>query len=193
MNEQSQEESHISPEGIVVEKGPEHSKLSWMKGKVGWILGILVIAVIAALLVSGYLAVVWKQPSDHVAIVTPRACGDDVVTTYNDVSQYKQRDGKDDYTIDEQGLKRLAAQIKDKAGYQRDPTCQTILFMAAVDDKDYATAKATYKTLNDLHAEGKYADSNLGAGGPLSTYKVLLDEMSPSNKAGSKKGFAGGR
>lgn len=152
---------------------------------------VLLVIIVAGLLLSGYMAITWKQPAQETVLST-RVCGDDVVASYNEASLAKKRGNSNEYTTDEAALSALATTIKKKAGYQNDPTCQMIMLMRAVQKEDYATAKTTYEAELNLHGKHLYADSNLRTGGSLSDYDALVKALSPSSKQGDTQGAKGG-
>lgn len=143
---------------------------------------LAVTALIAGLLLSGYMAVVLKRPAQKVELST-HVCGDDVVTAYNNAASYKRRDASGQDTIDEKGLKTLVTTIKSKSGYTGDPTCQMIVLMTALHNNDYTTAQQTYSAVKELHAKGLYVDSNLSTGGSLPAYELFVQQLSPSSQS----------
>lgn len=153
---------------------------------------LLIVGAIVALVLTGRLTVAWKQPSEQAMVVNKRVCTDDIVATYNSVSLYEPRGKSTEYTIDENGLKNLVAEVKNKPGYQNDPTCQTILLLAAVHDQDYKAAKNAYDAVKALHSKHMYADSNLATGGSLSSYETFIKELSPASKSGADQSDHGG-
>ncbi len=151
---------------------------------------MLIIGGIIALIASGYVAVSWgdgKRPLSN------RTCDDDIVARYNDASLYDQRDDSGDYAIDEASVKNIVAEVKKKSGYQDDPTCQTIVLMTAIDNKDYDVAKSTYIALQSLHDQQLYADSNLRTGSPLSNYETYVNELAPVGQNSGEEEPQGGR
>lgn len=117
-------------------------------------------------------------------------CDDGVVNTYNKVYSYVLRNGFDVYNVDEAGLKSVVADVKSKSGYQNDPTCQTILFWAAIHSTDQKGAQDAYAAINRLHDEHRFADSNLQNSQPISTYKSVIDGLSTSSQSGGGLGTA---
>jgi hypothetical protein len=93
---------------------------------------------------------------------------------------FRTRDGSSTPSFDEAGLKKLAAEIKTKAKYANDPTCQTILFWAAVQGDNYKAANEAYKAVKSLHDKGDFADSNLRSNEPLFTYEQYMNSLSGS-------------
>lgn len=153
---------------------------------------LLAAGAILTLLLTGRLAVAWKQPSQQAIVVGKTVCGDTIVATYNAVSLYEPRGNSTEYTVDEPGLKKLVSEIKGSSGYQDDPTCQTILLLAAVQDKDYAAAKKAYSAVKALHSKHMYADSNLATAGSLSSYEKFIEELAPARKGGDTQSVHGG-
>lgn len=152
---------------------------------------LIIVGMVVGLFAAGCLAVLRKQPKQQVVLLT-RICGDDIVATYNKVSQFKETSSSEGFAIDEVGLKNLSSQIKGIKNYQNDPTCQTILLQTAIHDKDFNAAKAAYAAVKNLHAKQMYADSNLNTGGSLSSYGSLVQELSPSNQGNESQEPKGG-
>lgn len=153
---------------------------------------LLAAGAVSVLFLTGRLAVAWKQPYEQAMVVNKRVCGDSIVATYNTVSLYEPRGNSTDYTLDENGLKKLVGEIKSKSGYQNDPTCQTILLLAAVHDQDYQAATKAYDAVKTLHSKHMYADSNLATGGSLSSLETIIEELSPASKSGDTQRVHGG-
>jgi len=104
---------------------------------------------------------------------------------------YRLRDGSSMPSLDMAGLQKLVSEIKTKANYAKDPTCQTILFWVAVQNDNYNEANTAYKALKTLHDEGKYVDSNLRSSDPFFTYKQYLDNLSGSGVKATEEGVGG--
>lgn len=147
--------------------------------------------VVVGLIVWGRLSVLWKQPSEQ-AVVLSRVCDEDVVATYNKIAQYKFSSSAGSYSFDEKGLAALAADIKTKTDYQSDPTCQTILLLAAIHNHDFKAALAAYSAVAELHSQHIYADSALSGGGSLSDYKAFIQELAPATNNGGNQSAQGG-
>lgn len=124
--------------------------------------------------------------SNRVAI-----CGADIIDTYNDAMFYDLREGSSDLTIDEESLNNLVVEIKSKAGYRNDPTCQTILFWTAVQKDDYPVAKDAYESIKTLHDQGIFADSNIRSNQPLFNYGTYLLQLSGSGASQAEGGVGG--
>lgn len=107
------------------------------------------------------------------------ACGDDVVDRYNEVTYYALR--SEDATLptyDEDGLAKLATEIRATDGYESDATCQAMLFFVAVRNDSYEDANKSYTALLDLHEQGVYANSNIRSNEPLYNYPDFFNILS---------------
>ena len=105
------------------------------------------------------------------------ACGDAIISIYNSAMNYQVRGNDTEPTLDGTTLNQLEKDIPAKAGYAKDPTCQTILFWIAIQHTDATKAQHALTVLNSLHDEGKYVDSNLANNAPLSTFKDTLNTL----------------
>lgn len=139
---------------------------------------LLVLLVVAGLVLSGYLSILWKQPQQKVVLVT-RVCDDAIVAQYNKVSAVKQTG--DTYNIDEAGLKKLVADIKSKGHYSDDATCQSILLAAAIQNKDNAAAKEANTAIVALYGKQIYSDAKLNVRDPITLYELYTQESTPNN------------
>ena len=152
--------------------------------------------VLAVVLVGLVIAAVgWLFSSGHLVYVGSKssavACGSDVVTKYNAAMFYRPRNGSNTPSLDEAGLKNLTSEIKSKAKYATDPTCQTILFWTAVHDNNYKAANEAYKAVKSLHDKGDFADSNLRSNDALFTYQGYLNSL-PGSGVTQAGGSIGG-
>lgn len=149
---------------------------------------VLVLGAAAAwLFVSGNLANIGRGATVNTESQTAtlnRVCDSTVVTTYNKVMNYQDQTGSNDSSLDEPAIKRLQDDVKGKAGYENDPTCQTILFWIAAHYSDYENTKKAYESLLDLHDKGMFADSNLGSAAPLFVFKATVDSLAPDGQKG---------
>ncbi len=168
-----EEESKSSTtDGIITSNRAKRPFLPHMRFK--YVLTIL----LAGLIIAG---VWWLFSSGRLVYVSSKssavACGPDIVTKYNAAMFYRPRNGSNTASLDETGLKNLASEIKSKAKYATDPTCQTILFWTAVHDNNYKAANEAYKAVKSLHDKGEFADSNLRSNDSLFTYQGYLNSL----------------
>ena len=156
-----------------------------------FIICLLLIAFSIWAVASKHAKVVWKKPAERVLIVNPEVCDDSVVTSFNKATRYTLAAGATEETLDEAGLKSLLSAVKQKAGYQADPTCQTMLFIAAIHFRDYQGAKSAYDVIKQLHGKHLYVNSNVNTGGPLSTYDSQLNDLAPKQDNSEEKAEGG--
>jgi len=109
-------------------------------------------------------------------------CGDGIVNTYNKASIYTIP-GTDEVGIDMAGLKTLDKDIRAKAGFEKDPTCQTILFWDAIINKDTAKAQTALTAAEKLHDMQQYANTNLIDATNTSSMQKSLDVITTSASA----------
>ncbi|MGV9002052.1 MAG: hypothetical protein ACOH18_03830 [Candidatus Saccharimonadaceae bacterium] len=146
-------------------------------GVVGGAVLVLVVATSTWLFMSNQVRLVWgSETNNGTAIV----CGDDTVTTYNNARMVIFRDGSNTPSIDKDALKQLVSKIKATQGYANDPTCQTMLFWVAFDNKDYEGTKTAYEAIKRLHDARNFADSNTLAIASLTSYEAIVKSLSPS-------------
>lgn len=186
MGESTQKTESALPDKTIVNGSTQTGKVMDSKRPHGKLLlvalapVVLLLAVVAGFCISGHLVVMQKQSNEHALLVT-RVCDDATVATYNKVAEFKQRDNSGQDTLDEAGLKSLVADVQGTPNYQGDPTCETIILASAIHNQDYKTAKDAYQVLESLHAKQLYVDSHLDDDGSLPAYKVLVDNLSPTN------------
>lgn len=150
---------------------------------IGAAVALLLIGVIVWLFVSGRLAIVLRDSNGRYAS-TAQVCGADIVETYNSVTNYEMRDGTEDRaTIDSKGLKDLADKIKQRGGYESDPTCQTMLFWSAIESKHPEDARRAAAAVKDLSNRGAYPSNNLRANAPLFTYDSTIEYLLKNNES----------
>lgn len=145
---------------------------------------ILLIGCMAWLFLSGQVRVLWGKSNESVVV-----CGTGVVDTYNAAMHYQTRTGSSGPALDEEGLKKLAVDIKSKPGYESDPTCQSMLFWMAIHDRNYTAATSAYDAVKKLHDKRIFADSNIRDNGPSYTYDSVLQGI--SSPAGNQDGAGG--
>jgi len=139
---------------------------------------LLAVGVVIWLFAAGKL--VWANEKQVVASTSEIICGDETVTTYNAAMTMMVRgDDKTAYSIDQAGVDKLVGEIKGKNGYENDPTCQTILFWAAINKLEYEPAKAANAKIQELHKKHIYANSDIAGNGPVSSYDRALYSISP--------------
>lgn len=128
------------------------------------------------LVMSGrFSSVATILPNTTVTIV----CDDAIVKTYNDAREYKLRGDEKTETSDEAALAELSTTIRQKSGYENDPTCQTILFWNAYLKKDYDATKTAYEAIKKLHEKQFYANTNLYGIASITSYEAIVFSLSP--------------
>lgn len=156
-------------------------------------LNVAIVATVIAVAIIG--ALIWAVASGTVRVSLGAGattggsyevvCDESIVTAYNNASYRDPNDG----TYDEEGLKKVGTDIKAKAGFEKDPTCQAIVFWLAVGEGNYEASKAAYESVKSLHAQRLFADSNLRGNVPLFEYEFLVKNLSP--EALNERGSAG--
>ena len=153
--------------------------------------GVLIIgAIIAWLFVSGRVAFVVNQDGPVETLKRPavQVCGDTVVDEYNtaydtivhNIVTEQLADGNisaggPDYAT----IIALAGDIKRKNSWAQDPTCQTLVFWAAVFEQDYEAAKSAHQAVRELHDKGFFADNDIRDNTPLNTWEGQVWALSP--------------
>lgn len=144
-------------------------------------IAVIVVALIGAgvwwLFSTGRLVYV---DSNTKARVSSSVCDSTIVDRYNAAMYYEVRNNSTTPSIDEDGIKALVADIKGKSGYETDPTCQVIIFWAAVRGDDYKAARSAYDSIKTLHDKGSFADSNIRSNEPLFTYEGYVNGLTGS-------------
>ena len=113
---------------------------------------------------------------------TASVCGSDIVNKYNDAMYMIGRNGSSEPSIDESGVKDVQSEVKRKTGYEKDATCQTLLFWIAIHNNDYSAAKIAATAVKELHDKGQFADNNIRGNDPILTYDPVLYGISPEAK-----------
>ena len=149
----------------------------------------IVVVTVVTLFAIGKL--VWVGQSSQ-PTVSRIVCGDDTVATFNDAMYFVGRNGSSTYSIDEDGVKKLKADILASPGYDADPTCQTLLYLTAIYFDDYEAAKTAYLAVDRLHKKNLYADNNIRGNQPLFMYEDSMYALSPEGKKPGGVGSAGG-
>lgn len=148
-----------------------------MKKGVIVLLGV-VVALLAAVVA---ILIVWREEIDgkkaqaNAAVV----CDTAVVATYNEASNYEYRGtAEDGPSKDSETLQALQRDIRDKAGYESDPTCQVIIFWAAIDAGNEQVASEALAALKTQHEVRRFPDNNLRTSTPLFEYDAALEYIS---------------
>lgn len=161
-----------------------------MRKKIGSIVTWMIILIILG------TGVWWLFNTGRLAYVNPGSqsssvvCDTDIVDKYNAAMYFEPRNGSNKLSIDEEGIKSLAIEIKNKTDFRTDPTCQTILFWIAVHDDDYQSANKAYEEIKTLHSKHIFADSNIRSQEPLFTYEGYVNSLSGSGVK-SEEGWSG--
>jgi hypothetical protein len=155
------------------------SKKKWGKKRkiIVIVLAAVALFVIAAgvLIYAGRLAVIIKEPYQKALLNVP-VCGNDIVEKYNNASLPEPKISGE-YAMDQETLNSLVAEIQNKAYYQQDATCQTILYWVALFDNNANGAKNAYDGVRNLYNMGLYADSNIRTTQPISLMEQAVGEM----------------
>ena len=139
---------------------------------------VAAIGVIAWLFASERL--VFANPNAGVGAVAPKpVCDTNLVAKYNDAMFFIGREGSEEPTLDEEGIKNIKKDVISKNNYKIDPTCQTLLFWIAVHESNYDAAKTAYEAVKELHDRHHFADSNIRANAALFTYEGVIEALSP--------------
>lgn len=142
--------------------------------------GVLVIgAIITWLFVSGRVTLVINQSDETVKGPVVLVCGDETIKAFNEASTGYPTDDPMTSAIDTAALVKAADAVKKKSNYKQDPTCQTILFWTAVQERRYEEAKEAKKVVDALYADGHFANSKLRVTAPLQDWQLLIDSLSP--------------
>jgi len=141
---------------------------------------LLVVGVAVGLFVSGKVA--WVGPDTKV-VTAKIVCGPELVSKYNDAMYVSFRNNEKLPSLDVEGIKNIKTEIKAKAGYEKDPTCQSMLYLIAIYEEDYEGSKLAYETVKKLHDQGLYADNNIRNNPPLFMYEAPVFGLSPEGKA----------
>jgi hypothetical protein len=115
-------------------------------------------------------------------------CGDDVVKSFNQARELVFVDDVTEPTIDEDGQRRIADEVKALPDFQNDPTCQTIIFRVAYLDRDYQAVQLALEAIKSLHENRIYADTNLSGIESITTYSQMVEGLSPENANQGRNG-----
>lgn len=152
---------------------------------------VAILLILVAVLLAG--AVTWAVLTNKLVVVwngsgTPgslavNVCDSTLVDEYNKVTEYTRPDGAEvPPSIDVEGLRKVVERIEASSGYESDPTCQVMLFWAAIADKDHATADGILPVIKDLHAKRIFPDNNLRTTVPLFEYDAALEYIAPTQQ-----------
>lgn len=142
---------------------------------------IVAVAVLIWMLASGRMVVMMKQPHEKVQTTYAVVCGEKIVDQYNNASRFKQREGSEMPVQDIEALKKIRQDVSEKKGSASDPTCQTILFWTALAQNDFKSAQAAYKLVDEMHAQDRFANSDIVNDTQLSDYPSLLMTINPNS------------
>lgn len=142
--------------------------------------GVLVIgAIITWLFVSGRVTLVINQSDETVKGPVVLVCGDETIKAFNEASTGYPTDDPMTSAIDTAALVKVADAVKKKSNYKQDPTCQTILFWTAVQERKYEEAKAAKAAVDALQKDGHFANNNLRTTATPSDWQLFVDDLSP--------------
>lgn len=160
-----------------------------MGKKLAVITGIVVLLALAGavawLFISGKL--VWASQTNQSGTVKI-VCGNDQVTAFNAAFDAVVRDDSDELTVDQDGQRKVAADIRTLSGYENDPTCQAILLNVAYLDDDEATAKSAFDAIKSAHEQNIFINNNLSGIMSLDRYNALVLALSPENQGKGRNG-----
>ena len=137
---------------------------------------VLAAATVVAILV-GWISVRVGGDTDS---GSNQVCNDSMVIRYNEMTEFKIRVGSETAGRDVEQINAINDEISGLENYENDPTCQTMRFWIAFNDGDAVTAKSAYEQLKSLHAEAKYANSNIRDNMPLLMYEQAIAVLTPS-------------
>lgn len=157
------------------------------KRTVGTVILVLALVVIVAAaawaLISGKLSIAWNgfgaQYSTNKVV-----CDSGFVTEYNKAMEYTYPTGTEpDPSIDVAALKNIIERVKASGGYEADPTCQVMLYWAAIELDDKAAAEQALPAIKELHAKRQFPDNNLRTAVPLFEYEQALEYLDTKQAA----------
>lgn len=149
---------------------------------------VIISASVAVLIIALGAVVWWLFASGRLVYISSGSsqksygvvCDSDVVAKYNDAVYYKIRDNPTQGSIDNAGLDNLVKDIKSTSGYEKDPTCQDILFLYAVKNDDFKSANSAYESIKALHSERAFYDPNIRSSEPLFMYEDIIKGLTGS-------------
>lgn len=143
-------------------------------------IAIIILLLLSITIIGG---VTWLFYSRRLVYFNPAkvVCGKSVIDKYNAAADYLYRgDNSEEATIDEAGVKSIVAEIKGNAKSKYDPTCQSILFWAAVREDNYKEAKSAYDIIKSLHDKRIFIDPSLHDTTSLSNFVSSLNGLTGS-------------
>ncbi len=143
-------------------------------------IAIIILLLLSITIIGG---VTWLFYSRRLVYFNPAkvVCGKSVIDKYNAAADYLYRgDNSDEATIDEAGVKSVVAEIKGNSKSKYDPTCQSILFWAAVREDNYKEAKSAYDIIKDLHSKRIFIDPAMHNISSLDTLNSILNGLTGS-------------
>lgn len=148
---------------------------------------IVLLGVVVALLAATVVVLlVWRDEigGNKAQANAAAVCDTAIVATYNKASNYEYRGtAEDGPSKDSETLQTLQRDIRDKAGYESDPTCQVIIFWAAIDAGDEQVASEALTALKTLHEDREFPDNNLRTSTPLFEYDAALEYISGNEES----------
>lgn len=117
----------------------------------------VVISVFSVKVMTGKLALQKKDPGDNVVVIH-NVCTNDIITSFNKIINDPNRG-----TDNEVGYKlsKLAKQFTSKSNYNKDATCQYIMYLANAYNGNLQSAKSNIKSLESLAKSGIYPSNSL--------------------------------
>lgn len=116
-----------------------------------------------------------KVVSNGTTTVSTVVCNDAIISTYNSALELEVRTANAEPTLDVATLAKLDADIRSKAGFAQDPTCQTILFWAAIISNNTTKASTALKAVRTLREKRLFADTSLENTASISVMKDSLN------------------
>ncbi|MBC7764726.1 hypothetical protein H7Y29_03335 [Microbacteriaceae bacterium] len=145
------------------------------KQYLGSTIGVAIIALaVGALFALGYIYFGIKVPGQKVS-VSYRVCSSEVVDQYSKINA-------DSAQEERQSLTDVTTRIKAIGHNEADPTCQTMLFLAAFRTEDYQGMRQPMQLIQSMYDRGIYADSNLQSGYSVKMMNSLLKEVISDTK-----------
>ena len=131
--------------------------------------GVFLLVVIALIVgsLAGFLSIVLKNPNQRVVLQTV-VCDEDIISRHNDIP----------WPFDEEGqqiLDGIIADIKANDNYDKDPTCQFIIWGDAHRKEDIAVLDETLGNIKELHSQGIFIDNNLNGVLPIQPMESMTD------------------
>jgi len=145
------------------------------------LVAVLLVGAIAWSLVSGSLSLAWNGFGGQFS-TTKVVCDEKVVEAYNKATEYTypmQADAMP--TMDIEALNKTVADVKTRAGHENDPTCQVMIFWAAIEAKEVDVAHQALDALKELHEKRNFPNNNLRTAVPLFEYDTALEFIATSS------------